>query len=96
MRFDFALSIALIQVLSVLDPGHDDNLMMAVVGLLTALRELLRLRRVSQVLRLMWWMCLRGFQELGLQLRVLEAQRVLGLWKLLRCLRILRRLVGKS
>ena len=87
MRFNFALSIALMSVLSVLDPGHDDNLVMAIVGLLAGLLgELLPLGRVCQVLRLLWWL---GIQVLGLQLRVLEAQRELGLRKLLRYLRIL-------
>ena len=88
MRFNFALSIALMSVLSVLDPGHDDNLVMAIVGLLAGLLgDLLPLGRGCQVLRLLWWL---GIQVLGLQLRVLEAQRELGLRKLLRYLRILR------
>ena len=88
MRFNFALSIALMSVVSVLDPGHDDNLVMAIVGLLAGLLgDLLPLGRGCQVLRLLWWL---GIQVLGLQLRVLEAQRELGLGKLLRYLRILR------
>ena len=57
--------------------------MMAIVGL-TTLSELLRLRRLFQVLR--------GFQVLGLLLR--EAGGVLGLWELLRYLRIPRLLMG--
>ena len=87
MRFNVALSIALMSVLSVLDPGHDDNLVMAIVGLLAGLLgDLLPLGRVCQVLRLLWWL---GIEVLGLQLRVLEAQRELGLGELLRYLRIL-------
>ena len=88
MRFNFALSIALMSVVSVLDPGHDDNLVVAIVGLLAGLLgDLLPLGRGCQVLRLLWWL---GIQVLGLQLRVLEAQRELGLGELLRYLRILR------
>ena len=58
MRFNFALSIALMSVLSVLDPGHDDNLVVAIVGLLAGLLgELLPLGRGCQVLRLLlWWL----------------------------------------
>ena len=58
--------------------------MMAIVGL-TTLSELLRLRRLFQVLR--------GYQILGLLLR--EGGGVLGLWELLRYLRKPRLLVGK-